>query len=556
MTKIRVMSLTVVLFLVSVAASPRPAQLDFLVDVSTHFIRVPVDSSAPSQGVIFLAATLYQPRFFPSAPAVVYIHGWGGRRLMGTDNLAYKIAAAGYVALSYTARGFGGGESGGQVSLAGPNEINDLEEIIAWLIDDPDRVIGPRVSKIGVVGASYGGGHGFQIASNPRVAAVCALVGWTDLEQSLYPNGVINYKLGLAEFYAGLDRDAASPPFYNYSQLQFDMFDAAAQGRPYSEQVKRKLSNRSIARRDENARESLIETRKPAAPLFIIQSWDDYLFPATQVMDIYEQIESPKQIYMGRSGHPPGGHAYEGEEIYFGVQVIRWFDHFLRGIGGKDSRAVSSAPAPFGNNIYNTVSLPSPRVEMTPLYLKPNGALLKKKKKKKAGADTAGGIFHGQRIRSSRLGAEIPTQADMFSATVEAVSSLPRQLVYTLAPWAEDTEIFGSSEMSFYVSSDTSSDIDIIVRSYDVARDGTETQVTVGVMRVSGLQSGEIRKVTFRDFGDHWIFGAGHRLRIKISNIDFPDFRPPGANDDQPSTITIHYGRDFPSLVRLPVLRR
>lgn len=556
MIKIRVASLAVVLFFVSVVASPRLAQLDFLVDASTHFIRVPADSSSPSQGTIFLAATLYQPRFFPTAPAVIYIHGWGGRRLTGTDNLAYKIAAAGYVVLSYTARGFGSGESGGQVSLAGPNEINDLEEIIDWLIDDPDRVIGPRVSKIGVVGASYGGGHGFQISSDPRVAAVCALVGWTDLEQSLYPNGVINYKLGLAEFYGGLERDTSSPPFYNYSQLQFDMFDAAAEGRAYDDQVKRKLSNRSIARRDENARESLIETRKPTAPIFIIQSWDDYLFPATQVMDVYEQIESPKQIYLGRSGHPPGGHTYEGEEIYFGVQVIRWFDHFLRGIGGKDSRAVSSAPAPFRNNLYNIVSLPSPKVEMTPLYLKPNGVLLKQKKKKKAGADTAGGIFHPQRIRSTNLGTEIPPQSDMFSATIDQIAARPRQLVYTLSPWTSDTEIFGSSEMSFYVSSDTSSSVDIIVRSYDVAQDGTETEVTVGVMRVSALQPGEIRKVTFRDFGDHWIFRASHRLRIKISNIDFPDFRPPGTNDDQPSTITLHYGKDFPSLVRLPVLRR
>ncbi|HEY7547222.1 MAG TPA: alpha/beta fold hydrolase, partial [Blastocatellia bacterium] len=311
MKRIRAACLIVILFFVLVAASPRAAQLDLLVDASTHFIRVPLDSSDPSQGMIFLAATLYQPRLFSSAPAAVYIHGWGGRRLTGTDNLAYQLAATGYVVLSYTARGFGGGESGGQASLAGPSEINDLKEIIDWLIDDPDGVIRPRVSKIGVVGASYGGGHGFQIASDPRVGAVCALVGWTDLEQALYPNGVINYKLGLAEFYGGLDRDTGSPPFYNYSQLQFDMFDAAAEGHIPGEQVRRKLSSRSIARRDENARESLIETRKPKAPIFIIQSWDDYLFPASQVMDVYEQITSPKQIYLGRSGHPPGGHTYE-----------------------------------------------------------------------------------------------------------------------------------------------------------------------------------------------------------------------------------------------------
>ena len=69
-----------------------------LVEVSTHFIEVPAGSFGP--GTIKLAATLYQPRFLPFAPAAVYIHGWGGRRLMGEDNLAYYISGAGYTVLS------------------------------------------------------------------------------------------------------------------------------------------------------------------------------------------------------------------------------------------------------------------------------------------------------------------------------------------------------------------------------------------------------------------------------------------------------------------------
>ena len=44
------------------------------------------------RGHITLAATLYQPRLFSAAPAVIYIHGWGGHRLTGEDNLAYYIS--------------------------------------------------------------------------------------------------------------------------------------------------------------------------------------------------------------------------------------------------------------------------------------------------------------------------------------------------------------------------------------------------------------------------------------------------------------------------------
>src|ERR1044071_1010934 len=153
----------VALLLVLFPASGARADTDIFVDVSTHFIQVPASATAQGNDRISLAATLYQPRLFPTAPAVIYIHGWGGHRLMGEDNLAYYIASAGFTVLSSTPRGFGSGESGGRVTLAGPNEINDLKQVIDWLLNDPDNVIGPRVTKIGVIGGSYGGSHSLQI---------------------------------------------------------------------------------------------------------------------------------------------------------------------------------------------------------------------------------------------------------------------------------------------------------------------------------------------------------------------------------------------------------
>ncbi|HSF23863.1 MAG TPA: alpha/beta fold hydrolase, partial [Blastocatellia bacterium] len=188
---VALITLHITLLVVPCLAPGSRASVGLLVDESTHFIEVPGGSFGSQP--LKLTATLYQPRFFPSAPAVIYIHGWGGRRLQGEDNLAYYVAAAGYTVLSYTARGFGGGESGGRATLAGPDELNDLSSVIDWLTNDPDHVIAPRVTKIGVIGGSYGGGHGFQISSDPRVAAVIPLAGWTDLEQALFPNGAINY---------------------------------------------------------------------------------------------------------------------------------------------------------------------------------------------------------------------------------------------------------------------------------------------------------------------------------------------------------------------------
>lgn len=524
-----------------------------LVEVSTHFIEVPAGSFGP--GTIKLAATLYQPRFFPFAPAAIYIHGWGGHRLTGDDNLAYYISAAGYTVLSYTARGFGDGESGARVTLAGPDELNDLKRVIDWLTNDPDRVIGPRVTKIGVLGGSYGGGHSFQIATDPRVSAVIPLVGWTDLEQALYPNGAIKYRLGLAEFYAGLDEHVGQPPFFNYSQLQFDLFDSAAEGRQPNNVTRQALRARSISSRNENGQEILDPARQPLVPTFIIQSWDDYLFPASQVMDVFSQITAPKQLYLGRHGHPPGGNQFEGEDLFIATQVLRWFDHYLRGIGGTDSRKVSSAPAPFSVVPFTARTLPSDEIVSSPLYLKAGG-ILARKKKGPVQQETAGGIFLPERIRSSHLGAEIPSRGDMFSGHAEALPSMPQRLEYTFAPWETQTEMLGTTEFSLFVSSATSSDFDVVVRTFDVAPDGSETEVTIGAARVTGLTPGEVRRVEFRDFGDDWVFRAGHSLRLKVSNIDFPEFRPPGANDNLPSQITIHTGKKFPSSMWLPVRSR
>jgi predicted acyl esterase len=98
--------------------------------------------------------------------------------------------------------------------------------------------------------------------------------------------------------------------------------------------------------------------------------------------------------------------------------------------------------------------------------------------------------------------------------------------------------------------------VDLVVRTFDVSPDGSETEITIGVARVTGLGAGEVRQIVFRDFGDDWVFQPGHSLRLKVANVDFPEFRPPGANDNLPSQITILTGKKFPSSMWIPVRSR
>src|SRR2546421_328732 len=160
------------------------------------------DTSPNTADTIHLDARVYIPDGVTApAPVVIIIHGYGASKTNGTVvAIAQDFAAAGYVVLTPTTRGFG--DSDGLVSLAGPNEINDLKTIITDMqtgsIGNSPAVAIPvnASSKFGVTGASYGGGHSFEIMRThvAGLVAVAPVIGWTDLYQSLAPNDVT--KLG------------------------------------------------------------------------------------------------------------------------------------------------------------------------------------------------------------------------------------------------------------------------------------------------------------------------------------------------------------------------
>src|SRR5436190_1748327 len=87
------------------------------------------DTFTNSSNHLHLDAKVYIPDGVAApAPVVIIVPQWGASK---NDNkvktLAKDFAEAGYVVLTPTMRGFGG--SAGNVTLAGPDEINDLKTI-------------------------------------------------------------------------------------------------------------------------------------------------------------------------------------------------------------------------------------------------------------------------------------------------------------------------------------------------------------------------------------------------------------------------------------------
>jgi ABC-2 type transport system ATP-binding protein len=133
-----------------------------------------------------LDTTLYLPATTP-APAVLVAHGFGGSKA-SVDADARELAGRGYVALTWSARGFG--KSGGQIALDSPDyEVADAQQLVDWLATRPEvQQDGPGDPRVGVTGASYGGALSLLLAGyDPRVDALAPVITWNDLSQALFP---------------------------------------------------------------------------------------------------------------------------------------------------------------------------------------------------------------------------------------------------------------------------------------------------------------------------------------------------------------------------------
>ncbi len=130
------------------------------------------------------------------SPAVLLAHGFGGSAASMDDD-ARRLARAGYVVLTWTARGFG--SSGGLLHLNDPDyEVADARRMVDLLAQRDDVVQdGAGDPRLAAVGASYGGGLTLSLgAADRRVDTLVPQFTWNDLRRSLLPNAVLRPPAG------------------------------------------------------------------------------------------------------------------------------------------------------------------------------------------------------------------------------------------------------------------------------------------------------------------------------------------------------------------------
>ncbi|GGZ32538.1 hypothetical protein GCM10010387_28240 [Streptomyces inusitatus] len=414
---------------------------------------------------------------------------------------AKKLAASGYVVVSYNARGFW--QSGGEIEVAGPRDVADASRVIDWALAntpaDPERV--------GMAGVSYGAGISLLTASHdPRVRAVVALSGWADLIDSVYSGRTQHSQAALALGVAGLATGRPGP------ELREILKDFLGSNLAEEEKMLKWGALRSPA-----ARVDRINANGTAVMLG--NAWGDSLFPPNQYTDFFERLTVPKRLELR-----PGDHVTAEATGLLGLpndtwtSAHRWLDHHLRGVDNGVDRERPVRLKPRTSEAYESYpDWPSagPDRERIPLP-----------ESRRIHTNIDSGANGGLVFLSGAL--------DQFAKLPPAVSVplLPRAFaaVWESERYASPRRIRGAAELHTTVTSTKESGT-LVAHLYDVGPLGLGKLVGNAPYTFHGKTPGKPFAVDLELFSTAYDVPAGHRLAVVVDTVDplYIEHNPAGA---------------------------
>ncbi|HLK39710.1 MAG TPA: CocE/NonD family hydrolase, partial [Polyangiaceae bacterium] len=509
-----------------------------------------------------------------ASQTLVMLHGWSQDKTYweagttagnGADTWHWNnvwFVSKGWVVINYTARGFQ--QSCGmtdQDANCTPNgythladrrfETRDSQLLLGKLVDAGIA----DAKELASTGDSYGGGQTWLLATSLpwqspngvtlQLAAGVPKYGWTDLLDSLAPNGRATpavdqpanhetpygiakesyidglYAVGRAEANGRYDENPADYGTNLDLQLQ-----RTQQGEPYDPSVDPELQAIVESYRYRSAFDATdyfaalqAGTVRPV-PVLSIQGWTDPLFPVVQTLQMFRKLKAadpsyPIQMVFGDVGHsnaqnPP----WQWQPI--NTLAYRFLEAHVLGrtslapplqaysfqteCGGTDQ------PAPIAGH---WDSLATSNVELTSMTAATTSS---------ADPNAADGAASDPIANSGCL-SEGATTTDAgaayysFPSTGEHLLGLPTvQLPYTL----------------------TGQDATVAFKLWDERPDGSKTLVTRGDYRLS-TTAGDPATGVLKTYlyGNDWVFPGGDTIVLQVTQNDSPYLRP----DNEPSVI-------------------
>lgn len=468
-------------------------------------------------------------------PLIVRQHGGGSNK----DN-AYDVAygmkfveTGAFALLMYSHRGHGNSE--GLFDFFGARTTKDFSEVLDWV----EATFGSRIDtdNVGVTGYSQGGGESLlPAAADHRVKAAAVGQTFADLNMALNPNDCFKFSFATGIFAAAYKATAA--------KTQDDL--AVRWGATWDTDTEDVTPPAGLSTTDD------VATRSPLTylddlqiPVFWTQAWEDQLFPGDHPEQILEPLDArgvPVHYWFSSGGHAANGN-FPAEEVAREAAMLDWLDQFLRGVdhgflGGPQvdywRRTEAGKPGTWVHQ--QAADWPLVTAPMT-TYLASDGAL--NASPPAAGTevarivnDLASANLANDAITNEILG-RAPGMGDLIAQVPESPNPIDTA-TFTSTPVTAPFEVTGAPTLRLPVQTTALRVFQIAGKVWDVGPDGARL-----IWR--GCHSFEApfpAEAAVRLWPNAHRFEAGHRIRLTVSAVDFPTFKP----DTEPQTTSILAG--------------
>lgn len=501
-------------------------------------------------------------------------HLWDGT-LEGGDTR--YVVSRGYVHVVVDTRGTGSseGEYDSFMGAGGGHEGKDAYDVIEWIAEQPWCD-----GNVGMIGVSYLASMQVIAAAQqpPHLKAIFAEGGHYDAYELVSQGGIMWLMLRAA--FEGLGGDSSlavkNPKSFMMKTLTREEFERRIQERLLDPDVRNYPNFHHMLNYPES---------HPIWLDYILNPCDgDFYWGEGKPADKFSKVTIPAHFgvqfgrgwtvdgtitaYLGVKGprrlvlrpYPP---MQERPFHQFHDEIIRWYDHWLKGI---DTGVMNEPPIKIFVHGVNQWRFehewPLPRTNWTQFFLRSRHRLL---------------------MEPETFDADGVPPDGFYQAPLTVTNSVA-SLRYTSPAFAEDTEVIGPCALYLHASID-SDDTNWIVTLFDLGPDGKKFSLTTGWLKASHREvddersapwaphhphkravpvaPGEIVEYPIRIYPISNVFQRGHSLQLEIKSLEAPgDINPElppeslHLNSARATCHKIYRDIDFQSYLLLPVIPR
>ena len=495
-------------------------------------------------------------------PLIMVFHGYGGNKF-NFDQLR-RFTDRGYAVFTMTDRGFRESCGSAEAQTAGGvacddgyirlmdtrYEVRDAQYFAGELADE--ELVNPQ--QVGSVGGSYGGGMSMSLGSlkdrvmlpdgslvpwtSPvdgkpmKIAAAVPNIPWTDLVNSLVPNGatldyVADSPYTMGRF--GIMKNSLTEGLYtsgqvapgNYAPIGVDpdadlngWIGRLRAGEPYDGDP---LVNDVIDELTTHHSSYYIDHSEPPAPMLISSGFTDDLFPADEALRYYNRTKTqypdqPLSLFFGNFGHQRAQNR-AADAALLRSREDAWLDFYIKGTGATPFQGVET----------QTLVCPSSAPSGGP-YSAPNWAKI-------APGEVRFSSAAPKTITPGAGSSAVGTQFDPVNSGGNPCRTAPGDdqagtATYRLPTVKTPFTLMGASTVIATINSPTANS-QVAARLLDVAPDGTESLVNRALFRPDTGSS----KQVFQLHPNGYLFAAGHTPKLEL------------LPRDSGSSVLANYGR-------------